>query len=238
MYRLHYFIVALLVHNLHAEPNADLDDLQNFHSESDQLSSPQINTGRKDAATNLDDIFNIEDEVLWAIDDEDEQPVLSFAEKEKRVRDALFRITMDKNNRRTMTQILPILRSLSKAQKTALAALVSAQAHERNGNELSYEQVSQTNSNFMTENYMLPCYLYETMESMILIFCFSYGTRSRSRDANSLCFMNSGAHGKSHRATDWPLKYNLRLSNQELIALYRIHELKYKWAKVSFGRHA
>lgn len=109
--------------------DSDLDDLQDFDFENDLL---------------VDDANNQvpESDQLWNIDDVDEQPAVSFVEKEKRVRDALARITMNPNNRQTMTQILPILRSLSTAQRTTLAAIVMAQASQHDGNELNYEQVS------------------------------------------------------------------------------------------------
>lgn len=65
----------------------------------------------------------------------------SFSEKEKRIKTALLKSTGDKRNRQIFTQILPILRSLSKSQRTALAALVSAQLSLEAGQELSFDQV-------------------------------------------------------------------------------------------------
>lgn len=65
----------------------------------------------------------------------------SFSEKEKRIRAALLKSSGDKRNRRIFTQITPILRSLSKPQRVALAALVSAQLSLESGQELTLAQV-------------------------------------------------------------------------------------------------
>lgn len=75
------------------------------------------------------------------IDNIAEEDSNTFAEKEKRIRDALLRSTKDKQNIRTFTQILPILRSLSKPQRLALAAIISAQSSAKPGAELSLDQV-------------------------------------------------------------------------------------------------
>lgn len=113
------------------ESNDNSDDLHDFDFESepagaqDDYSNVEPNDGNK-----LDAVF----------DDLNEPD--SFAEKEKRIRNALLRSTTDKNNSRMLTQILPILRSMSRPQKTALVAIVSAQASMSKGSELSFEQVS------------------------------------------------------------------------------------------------
>lgn len=158
---LHFSILflAAVVNNTHAVPSVDLGDRQEFDSEKALLSSSHTYNANNGDLDNGD---------LWTNVAVDEQPALSLAEKEKRTRDALLRITANKNNRRTVTQFLPILRSLSQAQKAALAAIVSVQANQRNGNELSHEQVSQSNSNFMK---IVCAYaiLYETNEWMIFV---------------------------------------------------------------------
>lgn len=73
----------------------------------------------------------------------DDEPS-SFTEKEKRIRNALLRSTKDQRNRREFSQIFPILRSLSKQQRLALAALVSAQTSAKAGAELDLAQVNFT----------------------------------------------------------------------------------------------
>lgn len=66
----------------------------------------------------------------------------SFSEKEKRIKLALLRSTSDIRNRRIFTQLLPILRSLSKTQRTAMAALIVGQLSLEPGQELSLSQVN------------------------------------------------------------------------------------------------
>lgn len=68
-----------------------------------------------------------------------------FNEKEKRVRDALLKSTHDTRNRRTFSEMLPILRSLSKQQRLTLAALISAQTNIKSGKSLDLKQVCKTN---------------------------------------------------------------------------------------------
>lgn len=64
-----------------------------------------------------------------------------FNEKEQRVRDALLRSTQDVRSQRTLSEVLPILRSLSKQQRLTLAALISTQTNPKSGKSLDVEQV-------------------------------------------------------------------------------------------------
>lgn len=134
-----------------------VDDLHDFDFESEPNGSDgRINLNNNDnrpngdmltassnshSANKLDDI-GLGDDFVSAVAVNAAHESYSFVEKEKRIRDALLRSTSDKNNWHTMTQLLPILRSLSKPQKMALFAIVSAQTDMRSGNELSYNQVS------------------------------------------------------------------------------------------------
>lgn len=66
----------------------------------------------------------------------------SLGTKEKRIRSALLLSTSDKKNRRLVSQLLPILRGLSRPQKMALVAIVSAQVDQKNGmDNLSIDEV-------------------------------------------------------------------------------------------------
>lgn len=148
-------LISLIPIGAGAEQIVD-DDIHDFEFESEPIdgnSNINRNNNNKQngdmtsAASNSNNSNKIDDIIL----DDDLVSVAaataahesnSFVEKEKRIRNALFRSTSDKNNWHTMTQLLPILRSLSKPQKMALFAIVSAQADMRNGNELSYKQVS------------------------------------------------------------------------------------------------
>lgn len=66
----------------------------------------------------------------------------AFNANELRIRDALKRATQDARNRRTISQVMPILRSISKQQRLALVALISAQTSARSGDEeLNLKQV-------------------------------------------------------------------------------------------------
>lgn len=64
-----------------------------------------------------------------------------FNEKEQRVRDALLRSTQDVRSQRTLSEMLPILRSLSKQQRLTLAALISTQTSPKSGKSLDVKQV-------------------------------------------------------------------------------------------------
>lgn len=66
--------------------------------------------------------------------------VNAFAEKEQQIRGALQRAT--KQGGRKFTEILPIMRTLSKPQKVVLASLISAQITASSGKELNFKQVT------------------------------------------------------------------------------------------------
>lgn len=71
----------------------------------------------------------------------DEEPEF-FNEKEQRVRDALIRSTQDIRSQRTLSsEVLPILKTLSKQQRLTLAALVATQTHLKSGKSLDLQQV-------------------------------------------------------------------------------------------------
>lgn len=64
-----------------------------------------------------------------------------FNEKELHVRSALERSAHDVRSQRTLSEMLPILRSLSKQQRLTLAALISTQTNIKSGKSLDLQQV-------------------------------------------------------------------------------------------------
>lgn len=70
----------------------------------------------------------------------DDEPEF-FNEKETRIRNALFHSTQDVRSQRTLTEMLPILRSLSAAQRLTLAALISTQTSPKSGKSMDFNQV-------------------------------------------------------------------------------------------------
>lgn len=64
-----------------------------------------------------------------------------FNVKEKRIRDALMRSKQDLRSQRTLSEVLPIIKSLSKQQRLTLAALISTQTHLKSGKSLDLQQV-------------------------------------------------------------------------------------------------
>lgn len=86
-----------------------------------------------------DEIKSVERVMLQGM--AEEEP-LAFNEKELRIRYALMRATQDARNRRTLSEVIPILRSMSKQQRLALVALITAQTSARSGDEeLNLKQV-------------------------------------------------------------------------------------------------
>lgn len=134
--------------------NSELDDFD-FESETammhrtadvdaDDDSIDRVGNGNGDsdyASVETSDANQLDSVVLFDDAMDDVEPD-SFSEKEKRIKSALLHSTTDKRNRRIFTQILPILRSLSKQQRTTLAALISAQLSLDPGQELSFSQVN------------------------------------------------------------------------------------------------
>lgn len=109
----------------------DDDDLSDYDFEEDQPEMIQFHSDPE--------LRSIESIVMREMA-EDEPP--AFNEKEKRVRDALLRSTQDARNRRTFSEVLPILRSLTRQQRLTLAALVSAQTNVKSGKSFDLKQVS------------------------------------------------------------------------------------------------
>lgn len=64
-----------------------------------------------------------------------------FNEKELHIRDALLRSTQDVRTQRTLSELLPILKSLTKAQRLTLATLISTQTNAKSGKSLDVKQV-------------------------------------------------------------------------------------------------
>lgn len=64
-----------------------------------------------------------------------------FNEKELRIRDALLRSTQDVRSQRTLSNIVPVLQSLTEAQRLALTALIAAQTTIKTGKSLDLSQV-------------------------------------------------------------------------------------------------
>lgn len=86
-----------------------------------------------------DEMKSVERVMLHEMAKEEPQ---AFNEKELRIRDALMRATQDDRNRRTLSEVIPILRSMSKQQRLALVALITAQTSARSGDEeLNLKQV-------------------------------------------------------------------------------------------------
>lgn len=104
-----------------------------------------VNVAIDDETLSLSDIYpdrefrNVEQIIL---DETAHDPSESFDEKEKQIRDTLLRSTSDIRNRNKLSQVLPILRSMSREQRLAMAALIATQASARSGEELDLKQVS------------------------------------------------------------------------------------------------
>lgn len=92
------------------------------------------------------ELRNIENIVMSEMAEDEPQ---MFNEKEERVRDALLKSMHDTRNRRTFSEMLPILRSLSKQQRLTLAALISAQTDIKSGKSLDLKQVCKTEKKYI-----------------------------------------------------------------------------------------
>lgn len=99
-------------------------------------------------------IGNIEDFESFFVDDElnvhvqrnnsvpyDEEEVLDFHQKELRLRKVLLRALAVGDLKRKFSEVMPMLRVMSKKQKTTLAALITAQVNAKDGRELTLDQV-------------------------------------------------------------------------------------------------
>lgn len=64
-----------------------------------------------------------------------------FTDRELRIREALLRSTQDVRSQRTLSKILPVLQSLTEAQRLTLTALIAAQSNTKTGKSLDLSQV-------------------------------------------------------------------------------------------------
>lgn len=74
--------------------------------------------------------------------EEDDNNVHSFDWREKLLRTALSKALTNKVVRQKFIEVMPILRVLSRQQKLALSALITAQISAKKGHELKLDQVS------------------------------------------------------------------------------------------------
>lgn len=64
-----------------------------------------------------------------------------FTDRELRIRDALLRSTQDARSQRALSEMLPILQSLTAAQRLTLAVLIAAQTNTKSGKSLELSEV-------------------------------------------------------------------------------------------------
>uniref|UniRef100_A0A6B2E9X5 Putative conserved secreted protein n=1 Tax=Phlebotomus kandelakii TaxID=1109342 RepID=A0A6B2E9X5_9DIPT len=113
----------------------EVDDLVDFEFEtqtpSDYEYIEEVSADHRN--TLMDDLGDVET---------DSEPLaVTFHTKEQKVRAALMKAWANMKLRQKFAEILPILRMLSSQQRTALAALVSAQVNAKPGRELNLNQV-------------------------------------------------------------------------------------------------
>jgi hypothetical protein len=90
----------------------------------------------------IDDQFNVHinrslDDTGFPDDDQND-----FKEKEQRLKKVLLKALSVGELRRKFSEVMPMLRVMSKSQRVTLAALITAQVNARNGKTLTLEQVN------------------------------------------------------------------------------------------------
>lgn len=90
----------------------------------------------------VDDQFNVHIN-RTSLDNTDfpEDDGLNFKEKEQKLRKVLMKALSVGELRSKFSEVMPMLRAMSKSQRVTLAALITAQINARNGNTLSLDQV-------------------------------------------------------------------------------------------------
>uniref|UniRef100_A0A1B0CRG1 Neurotrophin 1 N-terminal domain-containing protein n=2 Tax=Lutzomyia longipalpis TaxID=7200 RepID=A0A1B0CRG1_LUTLO len=131
------FVIFSLLTLLSVTVIAEDDDLMDFEFETqtptndyEYVDEGVENTHRNTLMDDLDDVKT-----------ESEQMAVNFRTKEQKVRVALTKAWANMKLRQKFAEILPILRMLSHQQRTAFAALVSAQVSAKPGMELNLNQV-------------------------------------------------------------------------------------------------
>lgn len=113
-------------------PTSDLDD---FEFDSVSHSDFNENFSKSDGIDRAD--------VNWGDKTDDNERGTAFDANQQRIRNSLVQATKDKNYLKNFSQILPIMRTLTKQQRLVLASLISAQTSARsNGNVMNLAQVS------------------------------------------------------------------------------------------------
>lgn len=127
-------ICAVIIPVVWTNPQNSQPDIVDF--EFDGVNSNDFS----DTITKSDGIDRID--VNWE-DRADENERSAFEAKEQRIRNSLVQATKEVTYMKKFTQILPIIRTLTKQQRLVLASLISAQASARsNGNVMNLAQVS------------------------------------------------------------------------------------------------
>uniref|UniRef100_A0A1A9W4R8 Uncharacterized protein n=1 Tax=Glossina brevipalpis TaxID=37001 RepID=A0A1A9W4R8_9MUSC len=141
-FRFHYWSLLLYTVCVACTSQEDLMDFDfsnlkeidwNYDTSSD------INNDRNKKPAKIDENlvrFNEEDDLEL-----NENQVNPFDWREKVLRNALSKALTNKSLRQKFVEVMPILRVLSKQQRLALSALISAQINAKKGQELKLEQV-------------------------------------------------------------------------------------------------
>ncbi|XP_055534414.1 neurotrophin 1 [Wyeomyia smithii] len=82
-------------------------------------------------------------ELMDDVDFVEDPAASNFQRKQAAMRQIMMRAFANSEMQRKFGEVLPLLKVMSKAQKTTLAALISAQVHSRDGHTMSLEQVKQ-----------------------------------------------------------------------------------------------
>lgn len=119
----------------------DFSDLKEIDWNYDTNSDISNDRSKKPAKLNENLVrFSEEDDLEL-----NENQVNPFDWREKVLRNALSKALTNKSLRQKFVEVMPILRVLSKQQRLALSALISAQINAKKGQELKLEQVSEIN---------------------------------------------------------------------------------------------
>lgn len=93
----------------------------------------------------VDDEFNVHINRTKGLDLDDtdfpENDGLNFKEKEQKLRKVIIKALSVGELRRKFSEVMPMLRAMSKSQRITLAALITAQINAKNGNTLTLDQV-------------------------------------------------------------------------------------------------
>lgn len=141
------FVLCTLVSIISAHGGLKYEEIPDFEFDDNFPTDTKNQVNRQSPA-----VFDFSDFDDFFIDDGSE-PELDFASKEKMLKSAILRALSTKELKYKFSEVMPVLRRLSKAQRMVFSSIISAQIN--GGRSFTFDEVSSSKKRFCCFLFML-----------------------------------------------------------------------------------